>query len=201
VGPSGVGKSTLIDLLVGLAPPDRGGVRLGGVPLGHMAPARLRRLIALVPQEAYVFAGTLGENLTYLRRDATAADLDRAARETGLLPVVERLGGYVALLGGDYDLSAGERQLVVLTRVWLSPAVIVVLDESTCHLDPAAEARAELAFRRRPGTLVVVAHRISSARRADRVLLMDGTTVRVGSHRDLLSTSTLYGDLVAEWRR
>jgi ATP-binding cassette, subfamily C, bacterial len=198
VGPSGVGKSTLADLLVGLTAPTAGVVRLGGVDLREVPGSVLRRAVALVPQEAYVVAGTLGENLRYLRADATPADLDRAAAAVGLTPLVARLG-YGAVLDGDRPLSEGEKQLIVLARVWLSAAEVVVLDEGTCHLDPAAQARAEQAFHDRHGTLVVIAHRITSARRADRILVMDGDTVVSGTHDHLVATSPLFADLVGSW--
>ncbi|MGH8888067.1 MAG: ABC transporter ATP-binding protein [Egibacteraceae bacterium] len=201
VGPSGVGKSTLANLFAGLLRPQHGEVRLGGVSLEHVDETHLRRSVALIPQEAYVFAGTLRENLTYLRPDATDAELDEAAEVVGLRATVERLGGYEALIGvGGATLSAGERQLVALTRVSLSPASVVLLDEATCHLDPVAEAQAEEAFAARPGTLVVIAHRISSALRADRILVMDGAQPLLGTHQSLLASSRLYADLVGHWQ-
>ncbi len=91
--------------------------------------------------------------------------------------------------------------MVALTRAWLSPAPLALLDEATCHLDPAAEARAERAFAARPGgTLIVVAHRVSSARRADRVVVMDGSETVCGEHEELLACSPLYRDLVGAWQ-
>ena len=200
VGPSGTGKSTLANLLVGLLTPDRGSVRLGGVDLRDIRRADLRRVLGLIPQEAYVFAGTLRENLTYLAPRAGDRAVAAAAGDVGLTPVLERLGGLHARIGaGGVELSAGEKQLVALTRVYLSPARVVILDEATSHLDPVAEARAEAAFARRHGSLVVIAHRLSSAVRADRVLLLDGDTACLGSHDDLVRTSALYADLVGHW--
>ncbi|MGH8896420.1 MAG: ABC transporter ATP-binding protein [Egibacteraceae bacterium] len=202
VGPSGVGKSTLANLLAGLIQPQQGEVRLGGVPLPRVDDEHLRARIALIPQEAYVFAGTLRENLTYLRPDATDAELDQAVDAVGLRVAVDRLGGYEALIGvGGAELSAGERQLVALARVHLSQAAIVLLDEATCHLDPVAEAQAEEALAARPGTLVVIAHRISSALRADRILVMDGAQPLLGTHQSLLATSPLYANLVGHWHQ
>jgi ABC-type multidrug transport system fused ATPase/permease subunit len=125
-----------------------------------------------------VFGGTLRENLAYLRPDATDADLDAAVQALGVEALLERIGGYDGELAAGRH-SAGECQLIALTRVWLSPAEVVVLDEATCHLDPAAELRAEEAFRARGTTLVVIAHRISSARRADLVLFMGEGQPRV----------------------
>jgi ABC-type multidrug transport system fused ATPase/permease subunit len=200
VGPSGIGKSTLVDLLTGCMPTPHGAVRFGGVPLEHVDERYLRRMVALIPQESYVFTGTLRDNLRYLAPDATDADLDRAVDAVGARDLVDRLGGYDAELGvGGSAVAADERQMVSLARVYLSPARVVVLDEGTCHLDPAAEDTAERAFRERRGTLIVVAHRMSSARRADRILVMDGTGTQTGTHEHLLKTSPLYRELIGHW--
>lgn len=200
VGPSGVGKSTLANLLARLAMPQRGELRLGGLPLEQVDESYLRRVVALIPQEAYVFAGTVRENLMYLQAGATPADIDHAVGAVGLQETISRLGGYDAEIPpGGGTLSPGERQLIALARVYLSPAEVVILDEATCHLDPVAEALAEQAFAERHGTLVVIAHRISSAMRADRILVMDGVDAVLGSHHDLLASNSLYADLVGYW--
>ncbi|MFI9026236.1 ATP-binding cassette domain-containing protein [Streptomyces sp. NPDC053560] len=194
VGPSGIGKSTLAALLAGVLVPDRGEIRLGGNGAGS------RRV--LVPQQAYVFSGTLKENLLYLcpRPEAVPdAALRASAVAVGAAELVQRLGGFGARVTPG-TLSAGERQLIALARAHLAPAPLAILDEAGCHLDAATEARAERAFAARPGgSLIVVAHRISSALRADRVLVMDGTYALCGRHRDLLRRSGLYRDLVGEW--
>ncbi|MEU1392894.1 MULTISPECIES: ABC transporter ATP-binding protein [unclassified Nonomuraea] len=192
VGPSGVGKSTLALLMTGLLRPTGGRVRLGGRPLASIPGALVRRRIALVPQEAYVFAGTVRENLAYLWPPGESPDDERlhaSAAAVGAGPLVERLGGIDGEIEEPSALSAGERQLVALARVHASPADVLILDEAGCHLDPAAELRAELALAARPGTLVVIAHRISSAARARQVLLMDGTTVLTGTHLELIDRS------------
>ncbi|MFG3256236.1 ATP-binding cassette domain-containing protein [Streptomyces sp. NPDC048172] len=194
VGPSGIGKSTLALLVAGLLEPGNGELLVDGVPASR-APAESR---VLIPQEAYVFGGSVRENLTYYgpRGDD---EVHAAARAVGADALVARLGG----LDADVDpraLSAGERQLLALTRAHLSPAPLAVLDEATCHLDPAAEERAELAFARREGgTLIVVAHRLSSARRADRVLVLDGAHAVTGTHREVAERSPLYRDLTGIW--
>ncbi|MEU2354990.1 ABC transporter ATP-binding protein [Streptomyces misionensis] len=195
VGPSGIGKSTLAALVAGLLRPDRGSVRVFGRPVEQAAGARV-----LVPQEAYVHSGTLAENLALYREGPVPkAELLAAAEAVGLTPLLRTLGGP----GAPVDpaaLSAGERQLIALARAYLSPAPLALLDEATCHLDPSAEARAERAFARRPGgTLVVVAHRISSARRADRILVMDGARTVCGGHEELLRACALYRELVGGW--
>ena len=166
VGPSGIGKSSLAGLLAGMLRPDKGEVLFNDQPVAGLE----RSWRILIPQEAYVFAGTLEENLTYLHAAATKTELDEAAAAIGLTPLVARLGGYGAAIA-PAALSLGERRLIALTRAYLPPARVVILDEATCHLDPAAEERAEAAFARRDGTLIVIAHRISSARRARRILV------------------------------
>ncbi|HZG05192.1 MAG TPA: ABC transporter ATP-binding protein [Streptomyces sp.] len=204
VGPSGIGKSTLAGLVAGLLAPDAGEVLVDGEPprcRGRGA-GELARSRVLIPQQAYVFTGTLRDNLLYLcpggPEDVPEEALAASVAAVGLGPLVDRLGGLDAVLD-PAALSQGERQLVALGRAHLSPAPLVLLDEATCHLDPPAEARAERAFAERPGTLVVIAHRISSVHRADRVLVMDGARATAGRHRDLLDRSPLYRDLVGHW--
>ena len=194
VGPSGAGKSTLAGLLAGTIRPQHGTVTLGGVPVTRVRAGSLRPLLALIPQQAYVFTGTLRENLTYLRPTATDSQLKAAADALGGSDLLTR--GLDTPLG---DLSASQRQLVALIRVYLSDAEVVVLDEAACHLDQSAEARVESAFRRRGGTLIVVAHRLSSAARAERVLLLDGPRTVLGRHDELATTSAGYVGLWAAW--
>ncbi|MFD0332374.1 ATP-binding cassette domain-containing protein [Streptomyces erythrogriseus] len=121
VGPSGIGKSTLTRLVAGTLVPSGGEVRVDGREVTGRPPAELSALRVLVPQEAYVFSGTLSDNLTYLRPGASRADLDAAVDALGLWPLVERLGGLDAPVR-PAELSHGERQLVALTRAWVSPA-------------------------------------------------------------------------------
>lgn len=198
VGPSGIGKSTLTRIVTGELPPECGTVELGGVPVGRLDPEVLHRYVAVVPQEAYVFSGTLADNLRYLAPAASTDELDRAARATGLADLLPGLGGYDAVLGaGGGQLSSGVRQLIALTRAYLSPARVVILDEATCHLDLAQDAAIEAAFRRRPGMLIVIAHRLGSARRAPQVLLLDGPASVSSTHADLLVDSDRYAGLEA----
>ncbi|MET9075137.1 ABC transporter ATP-binding protein [Streptomyces sp. NPDC004232] len=190
VGPSGIGKSTLTSLIAGQLTPDHGTIRVHG----HPVPAP--QATVLIPQEAYVHGGTLAENLALFRPGPVPeAELLAAADAVGLTPLLRALGGPDARVEPT-ALSAGERQLIALTRAYLCAAPLALLDEATCHLDPAAEARAERAFAGRPGgTLLVVAHRLGSARRAGRILVMDGAHTACGTHDDLLRTSALYRQL------
>ncbi|MET8678198.1 ABC transporter ATP-binding protein [Streptomyces sp. NPDC004647] len=200
VGPSGIGKSTLSALIAGLLEPDRGEVRVQGEPVRRRSAEQPSRSRVLIPQQAYVFTGSLRDNLLYLCPDGPPPEAVQTAsvEAVGLGPLVCRLGGLDAAVE-PAALSQGERQLVALARAHLSPAPLVLLDEATCHVDPAAEARAERAFAERPGTLVVIAHRISSARRADRVLVLDGVRAACGTHHELVERSALYSDLVGRW--
>ncbi|WP_230420929.1 ATP-binding cassette domain-containing protein [Actinomadura soli] len=192
VGPSGIGKSTLAALIAGLVSPTAGEVLVDGLPPGDPE----RRV--LIPQEAYVFSGSLRDNLAYYAPDATPEQVERAADEVGMARLAERLGGYGAQVV-PADLSEADRQLIALCRAHLAPQPVVILDEAAYRLDASAEARAEEAFARRPGTLIVIAHRISSAARARRVLVLDGTRAQLGRHADLPAVSPLYRDLIGRW--
>ncbi|MFR9731042.1 ATP-binding cassette domain-containing protein [Saccharopolyspora sp. MS10] len=200
IGPSGIGKSTLAGLLTGTTAPLSGSVRVGGVPVGELDPAQRHRLIAFTPQETYLFAGTVRENLALLAAGAPDERLRTAAEEVGAGELVRELGGLDGpVRHGGAGLSAGQRQLLALARVHASPARIVVLDEAAAHLDGPAEARAERALAARGGVLVVIAHRLASAHRANRVLLLDGRETRLGTHRDLLAESASYAELMRAW--
>jgi ATP-binding cassette subfamily C protein len=118
--------------------------------------------------------------------------------ELGLRSLVIRLGGYDAAVHAGV-LSAGERQLISVARAHLTTAPVLILDEATCYLDPVAEERVERVLAGRGGTLIIVAHRISSALRAQRIVLMDGADLVFGTHRELLATAPLYRDLVGYW--
>ncbi|MFD6225751.1 ATP-binding cassette domain-containing protein [Streptomyces sp. NPDC060232] len=206
VGPSGIGKSTLTALLAGMLAPDAGTVLVAGEAARRSPDAGgpdLRR--TLLPQQAYVFTGTVRENLTHLsgppdQGGARTGDarVRHAVSALGLDALVERLGGLDAQVRPGL-LSRGEGQQLALAAAYLSPAPLLLLDEATCHLDPRTEERAERALAARPGTLVVVAHRVSSAARADRVLVLDGTRAVCGTHADLPARSPLYRDLVGKW--
>lgn len=198
VGPSGIGKSTLAALLAGVLTPDAGVVEVAGTSLHRLE--RRSRLVTMVPQEAYLFSGTLRDNLTYLRPSASDEELAASAQAVGLERVLARLGGFDAQIDlAESGLSAGERQLVTLVRAHLAATPVVVLDEATCHLDPAAEDRAERAFMATGSTLIVVAHRMSATLRAKRVVVMDGVGIEIGDHRQLMQRHPLYADFHGAW--
>ena len=198
VGPSGIGKSTLASILCGLLRPHAGSALLGGAVAADLTADQLAAVRVLIPQEAFVFSGTVWDNLTYLRPTASVAQAMRAVTAVGADPLIAKLGGLSAPVRPT-ELSAGERQLLALVRAYLSSAPVVVLDEATCYLDPAAERRAEEAFAARGGTLIVIAHRVSSALRARRILVLDGVHVTVGDHASLIRDSALYRELLGHW--
>lgn len=198
VGPSGIGKSTLANIMSGILAPQRGQVLLGGTPVAELDGTELAGSRVLIPQEAYVFRATLRENLTYLSPRCRDAELHRVITEFGLGALVDEIGGLDREIVPQ-SLSSGQRQLIASARAYLSPAWLAILDEATSHLDPPAEAAVEEAFARRSGALVVVAHRMSSARRAARILVMDGRRGQLGTHASLLTDNPLYRDLAGRW--
>jgi ATP-binding cassette subfamily C protein len=179
IGPSGIVKSTLASILCGLVLPGDGTVHVSGS-------------CVLIPQEAYVFTGSVHENLCYLRPDATVEDVRTALKAVGAQALVDGLD----LSMRPAALSPGEKQLIALVRAYLSDAPVVILDEATCYLDPAAERQAEEAFMHQGRTLIVIAHRVSSALRAPKVLVLDGSGTAYGSHGTLSATSRLYRELL-----
>lgn len=191
VGPSGVGKSTLAWLLSGLLPADGGVVTLAGAPIHGMA--NRQDFIAVVPQESYVFHGTLRENLLYLGQDRTDAEIAKVAESIGLQRVIDRIGSLDADVNIEKSgLSEGEQQLIGLARALLCRAPILVLDEATCHLDPHSAAVAEQAVRHSGKTIITVAHRMSSVLDANRLVVMEGENTIIGPHAQVRTKSELF---------
>jgi ATP-binding cassette subfamily B protein len=206
VGETGAGKSTLARLALRFYDPTTGTVRLDGVDLRRVSAAERARHIVLIPQEGFLFNGTLRDNLRYARPEAADAELWEVCRTIGIddwvhdLP--ERLDTLVRERGGRF--SAGERQLVALARALLADPEVIVLDEATSNLDPETEARVERALLTllEGRTAIVIAHRLRTAERSDRVLLVaDGRIVADGPHRALMGTSPAYAELVSVWER
>ena len=199
VGPSGSGKSTMANLLAGFERPHAGTVSIGGADVGALDPEWLRRVVTLLPQEAYVFAGPVRGNLAYLHPRATDNELIDACRAVGADELLGELGGLDATIGSAAQLSEGQKQMITLARAYAAPAPVVVLDEATCHLHPEQEQRAEDAFAATDRTVIVIAHRMSSALRADRVAVLHGASLEVGPHDELVTRSPLYADLFGHW--
>jgi len=181
VGPSGSGKSTLTELLLRLIDPDQGRVLLDGRDLREVPLREIRRHIALVDQEPFLFHASLLENLRYASPEATDEDLAVAVRAAGLEAFIADLPeGYATQVGeGGRALSAGERQRIAIARAFLAAPAVLVLDEPTASLDPSMTKQVMTGYEAlmRGRTTVVVSHRLELARQADRVVVLDGANV------------------------
>jgi ATP-binding cassette subfamily C protein len=185
VGASGSGKSTFALLVAGLLAPTGGAVTVA-------ANAR----VCLVPQEAYVFIGTLRENLAYLAPTTRDANLEACVDAVGLRRLADRIGGLDATVDPE-SLSPDARQRFVIGRAYLARADLLVLDEATCHLDAPSECAVEGLLRSSGSTLVVVAHRLDVTARADQVLYFDGRDATAGGHAQLLASTPSYRELLS----
>jgi len=204
VGPTGAGKSTLAKLVARLYDPTEGSVRFGGVELRDATLESLRGRIVVIPQEGFLFNGTIRDNVRLGRAGATDAEVDDALRAVGaydrFAALAEGLDTEVRERGSR--LSAGEKQLVSLARAALADPAVLVLDEATSSLDPGTEALVEGAVNRllEGRTVVVIAHRLSTAERADIVGVVDGgELVELGTHGDLVGAGGRYASLYATW--
>ncbi|MFD4432079.1 ABC transporter ATP-binding protein [Nocardia sp. NPDC058497] len=205
VGATGAGKSTLAKLLTRFYDPSGGTITLDGVDLRRLADAELRRHVVMVTQEAYLFSGTIADNIRLGRPDATDAEVAAAARAVGLDAFVTSLpDGYatdVRTRGGR--LSAGQRQLVAFARVFLADPAVIVLDEATSSLDIPGERLVQHALETllRERTAVIIAHRLSTVAIADRVLVLDaGRVVEDGAPAELIAGQGRFAGLHAAWR-
>ncbi len=197
VGETGAGKSTVMKLLARFYDPDTGTVSVDGHDLRTVRLHRFRTQLGYVPQEAFLFSGTVRDNIAYGRPDASDAEVEAAARAVGAHDFVTGLpGGYLhGLAERGRDLSAGQRQLLALARAELVDPAILLLDEATANLDLVTEARVSAAMRRLTAhrTTVVIAHRLPTARTADRIfVLAHGRVVESGSHGQLLDKGGHY---------
>ncbi|MBV9665808.1 MAG: ABC transporter ATP-binding protein [Actinobacteria bacterium] len=204
VGPTGAGKSTLAKLLARLYDPTVGTITYDGVDLRDATLKSLRERIVVVPQEGYLFGGTILDNVRIGRLEATdeevASALDLIGAKTRFEAMAEGLHTEVRERGSR--LSAGERQLVSLARAALANPSVLVLDEATSSLDPGTEADVESAMTAlmHGRTVIVIAHRLSTSERADRVAVVDeGGIIELGTHADLVAQGGRYADLYASW--
>ena len=202
VGPTGAGKSTVVKLLARFYDPTAGRITASGVGIAEFPLPAWRRALAQVPQESYLFPGTVADNIAYGAPGATPEEIEAAVNRIGALGVVDTIpGGFNARVGErGRGLSSGQRQIIALARAeMLSPAVLL-LDEATATLDPATErAVLDAADRATSGrTSVVVAHRLATAARADRILVIDeGRIIEDGCHEDLLTAGGRYAQMWA----
>ena len=200
VGETGAGKSTMVKMVARFYDPTAGAVLADGVDLRELDLSGYRHRLGVVPQEAYLFPGTVAEAIGYGRPDASDAEIEAAARAVGAHEMVAKLSdGYLHQVGErGRSLSAGQRQLLALARAYLVDPDILLLDEATASLDLASEAAVTKAMDEvsRARTTLVVAHRLTTAARADRILVLDGgLVVEDGSHDALLAADGPYARL------
>ena len=197
VGPSGAGKTTIFALLLRFYDPERGKVEIDGVPVNEAALSELRSRFAIVPQETALFADTIAANIAYGETDAGRSAIEAAARAAfahGFIAALPQ--GYDTMLGeGGVTLSAGQRQRIAIARAVLRNAPILLLDEATSALDAESETLVQKALDKimEGRTTLVIAHRLATVMRADRILVFDqGRLVEEGTHRSLMARSGIY---------
>ncbi|MCT1601474.1 ABC transporter ATP-binding protein/permease [Kocuria sp. p3-SID1433] len=197
VGPTGAGKTTLVNLVMRFYEIDSGRITLDGTDVREMTRAQLRSQVGMVLQDAWLFTGTIRENIRYGRLEATDEEVEEAARATSVDRLVRSLPeGYETVLDDDGgSISAGERQLITIARAFLAAPALLILDEATSSVDTRTEVAVQkaMAALRRGRTSFVIAHRLSTIRDADTILVMSGgRIIEQGSHDELMGREGAY---------
>jgi ATP-binding cassette subfamily B protein len=204
VGPTGAGKSTIAKLVTRFYDPTAGRVLIDGHDLRKVTLTSLRRQLGVVPQEPFLFSGTIRDNVAFARPDASREEVYEAIRAVGLEELVDRLpaGIDTPVHERGQSLSSGERQLIALARAFLAGPRVLVLDEATSNLDLKSEAKVEAALKvlLEGRTAILVAHRLSTAMQADRIVVVDeGRIVETGSHHQLVARGGRYAEMFETW--
>jgi ATP-binding cassette, subfamily B, bacterial len=206
VGPTGAGKSTIAKLVTRFYDPTYGRVTIDGHDLRDVTLGSLRRQLGVVPQEPFLFTGTIRDNVAFAKPNATTAEVDDAIDAVGLTDLVDRLphGLDTQVHERGQSLSSGERQLIALARAFVAGPRVLVLDEATSNLDLKSEVKVERALDRllEGRTAILIAHRLTTAMRADRIVVVDhGRIVEVGSHADLVAAQGRYAEMFDTWSK
>ena len=206
VGPTGAGKSTIAKLVTRFHDPTFGHITIDGHDLRHVGITSLRRQLGVVPQEPFLFNGTIADNVSFSRPEATHSEVVGACQAVGLGPLLDRMpdGVDTPIHERGASLSAGERQLVALARAFLARPRVLVLDEATSNLDLRSESVIERALDQvlDGRTAILIAHRLATAMRADRVAVVDeGRIIEHGTHDELLALDGQYATMVETWQR
>ena len=199
VGPTGAGKTTMVNLLMRFYEISGGRITIDGVPIDQLTRENIHTLFGMVLQDTWMFEGTLRENLVYSKAGITDETLDRVCEAAGLTSLVEQLPqGYDTILGDNTNLSAGQKQLITIARAMVEDAPLLILDEATSSVDTRTELKVQKAMDTltQGRTSFVIAHRLSTIKNADRILVMkDGDIIESGSHEELLAKGGFYADL------
>jgi ATP-binding cassette, subfamily B, bacterial len=206
VGPTGAGKSTIASLVTRFYDPSEGRVTIDGNDLRDVTLRSLRRQLGIVPQEPFLFAGSIRDNIAFARPDAADDEVLEACRAVGIEDLIERLpfGIDTPCHERGVSLSSGERQLLALARAFLARPRVLVLDEATSNLDLRSESKIERALDTllEGRTAIIIAHRLATAMRADRIAVVDkGGIVELGSHDELVAVGGQYAEMYATWER
>ncbi|MBW2472193.1 MAG: ABC transporter ATP-binding protein [Deltaproteobacteria bacterium] len=204
IGETGSGKTTFAKLATRLLSPSSGSIEIGGLPVDRVSFASLRSHVSYVPQEGFLFDGTIANNVRYGRPGVSDAEVTAAFGDLGLADWIGSLPEGIRTPVGERgsSLSAGERQLVAITRAWIADPKLLVLDEATSAVDPALEVQIRTAIEQltQGRTSITIAHRLSTAEASERILVFDGGVVAEdGSHSDLLELRGVYASLHADW--
>ncbi len=200
VGPTGAGKTTIINLLMRFYDVDKGEIRVDGQPIRSVTRASLRKAYAMVLQDTWLFTGTIFDNIAYGKKDATEAEVVAAAKAAHIHSYISRLpDGYRTVLSDNgAGISKGQKQLLTIARAMLLDANMLILDEATSNVDTRTEQQIQAAMRElmQDKTCFVIAHRLSTIRNADNILVMrNGRVVEQGTHDALMQTESFYRDL------
>jgi ATP-binding cassette subfamily B protein len=204
VGPTGAGKSTMAKLVTRFYDPTGGRILIDGHDIRQVAIGSLRRQLGVVPQEPFLFVGSVRDNIAFARPDATDDEVWDAVRAVGLVEVVERMPGGIdtEVHERGQSLSSGERQLIALARAFIARPRVLVLDEATSNLDLLSETKIEAALDvlLQGRSAILIAHRLSTAMRADRIVVIhDGVVAESGSHEELLRLGGHYAEMYRTW--